>query len=109
MDGLIQIQVVVQGNAGAIGLAGLVRRAFGSTITRALLHKMDKDRRASVTHSEISTRGSSTDSRDQGGQPMIRLGRRASLLVALWLLTSAAITAASPGTVEQSSVTVTPG
>ncbi len=40
---------------------------------------------------------------------MIRLGRRASLLVALWLLTSAAITAASPGTVEQSSVTVTPG
>ena len=39
MDGLIQIQVVVQGNAGVVGLVGLdtqgrglVRRTLGSTI-----------------------------------------------------------------------------
>ena len=55
MDGLVQIQVVVQRNAGGgwssrSGYAGpgLVRRTLGSTIACALLHQMDEDRRASV-------------------------------------------------------------
>ena len=55
MDGLVQIQVVVQGNAVAVGLMGLdsagaclVRRTLRSKVTCALLHQVDKDRRASV-------------------------------------------------------------
>ena len=55
MDGLVQIQVVVQGNAGVVGLVGLgyagtglVRRTLGSTLACALLYQVDEDRRASV-------------------------------------------------------------
>jgi hypothetical protein len=31
MDGLVQIQVVVQGNAGAVGLVGWIRRGKSGT------------------------------------------------------------------------------
>ena len=47
MDGLVQIQVVVQGNV-AVGLMGLdtqgslVRRTLGSKVTCALLRQMDE-------------------------------------------------------------------
>src|SRR5215510_12477171 len=81
MDGLVQIQVVVQGNAGVgwssrsgYAGAGLVRRALGSTIACALLHQVDEDRRASVEMRRplqlISVR-----------QPLMRV---ASLLVAVY-------------------------
>jgi hypothetical protein len=52
MDGLIQIQVVVQANAGAVGVIGLDTQGrvwYGElsrrTVTRAPLHQVDKDRR----------------------------------------------------------------
>ena len=92
MDGLVQIQVVVQGNVGAVGLVGL-------------------DAQGRVWYGELSgaKHPLATPSSGQGSKsvrsptvvmevnPMTRLGRRASVLIAFCMLASTATAHAETG------------
>src|SRR5712692_4474030 len=85
MDGLVKIQAVVQGNAGAIGVVGLIRRVGSGTANSREHHHPratpsggpgSKSVRSPTLVPEVN--------------PMMVLGRSASLLLVLSLLTSAA-------------------